>query len=145
MQIARRIYLGFMCIGLMVVVLYALNLFCPTWTTIDPTTAWERVARAAVKDNERYVIEDDEVVRATGLRRIMIFRSAWDVLNACPDEALAKPPALVKTILQEDTDSIIVQVDCVSVKVKCYVLTRNRSKSLFAIDYCELADEEHSE
>jgi hypothetical protein len=122
-----------------------LNLMWPRWTTIDPTVAWERVARAAVKDNERYVIEDDEAVRATGLRRIMIFRSAWDVLKTCPDETLIEPPASVKTVSQEDTDSIIVQIDCVTAQVKCHAMTRNGSSSLFAIVYCELLDEGRSD
>jgi hypothetical protein len=145
MHIVRRIYLGLACIGLMAVLLYALNLFWPTWTIIDPTTAWEHVARAAVNDNERYVIEDDEGVRATGLSRIMIFRSAWDVLKTCPDEVLIEPPVSVKTISQEDTDSMIVQIDCVTAQLKCYVMTRNRSSSLFAIDYCGIIDEGRSD
>ena len=145
MHIVRRIYLGLMCIGLMAVLLYALNLIWPTWTTIDPTVAWERVARAAVKDNERYVIEEDDAVRATALRRIMIFRSAWDVLKTCSDEALIEPPVSVKTILQADTDSIIVQVDCAAVRVKCYALTRLGSSSLFAIDHCGILDEGRSD
>lgn len=145
MRIVRRIYLGLMCIGLMAVLLYALNLIWPTWTTVDPTVAWERIARAAVNGNERYVIEDDEAVRATGLRRIMIFRAAWDVLKICPDEALIAPPVSVEAISQQDIDSVIVQVDCATVRVRCHALTRLGSSSLFAIDYCGIQDEGHSD
>ena len=145
MHIVRRIYLGLVFTGLMAVLLYALNLIWPTWTTIDPTAAWERVTRAAVKDNERYVIEEDDAVRATALRRIMIFRSPWDVLKTCPDEALIDPPVSVETISQQDIDSVIVQVDCATVQVECHALARLGSSSLFAIDHCGILDEGRSD
>lgn len=145
MHIVRRIYLGLVFTGLMAVLLYALNLFWPTWTTIDPTVAWKRVARAAVNDNERYVIEEDDAVGATALRRIMIFRSAWDVLKSCPDEALIEPPTSITIKQRGDPETVIVQIGCADTQMQCLVMTKIGSSSLFAIIDCKSLDEGRSD
>ncbi len=144
MHIVRRVYLGLAGIVLMVFLLEILNLMWPRWTTIDPTTAWERVAHAAIKNNERYVIEEDQSVTATGLRRIMIFRSTWDVLKTCPNEALMESPVSVKTVQEGDIETIMVQIDCTTAQMQCLVMTKLGSSSLFAIIDCELLDDGRS-
>lgn len=140
MTLAKKIYLGAICIGLIIVLLQLLNYIWPVWSNIDTADAWNRVVHAATEDNERYVIENDEAVNPTRLSRIIIRRSAWDVLKTCSDDALLQPPASITTIPQGDIESLAIQVDCVISQIRCYVWIRDKSASFFVIDHCEIIE-----
>jgi hypothetical protein len=84
---------------------------------LDPEEAMDRIVRAAVEGDERYVI-DYEIDRDQA-PKIGISRPAWDVMVSCRQELPNATLAMTTTGNHMDWVSSEIRIDCVSSTIQC--------------------------
>jgi hypothetical protein len=121
---------------LIVVALAFMNYMLPLWIKTNPEKAWSRIVYAAAKENEKYVIGDYEAVKITGLSRVWIDQSAWDILLSCPRQELTSASTSITDIIRGNTVQSEIQVIFSSFVLQCYSLNGDKNVSYFRVYRC---------
>lgn len=121
---------------LIIVALAFVNYMLPLWVKINPERAWSRIIHAAAKENEKYVFEDYEAVCITGLSRVWIARSAWNILLSCPKEELLSASTSITNTTRGNIVQSEIRVVFSSFVLQCFSLNEDHNESYFQVHRC---------
>ena len=109
------------------------------WKTTSQERGLERIMKAAIRGDERYVIDEEGIERSNVLPAVAVSRPAWNTLIAHSSGLAEATIAITTAIDPGDNISSEIRIDCASSTIHCSSRDGNIGNWHFYVYTCTVA------